>query len=164
MMKAVGASSYADVQGAQAASCPSSFQLIRSRQLQRRVAFLLPGISVILKAKRPKDYSEFPQSLGQHLKWRRRVCRLLQREAADTLGVSVETYNNWEKDRTRPVASQFRSLIEFLSYDPSSPPETLAERLKAKRRALGATFDQVARHLDWDRSARNWRLRSRSRC
>jgi len=29
-------------------------------------------------------------------------------------------------------------------------PQTLAERLKAKRRALGVTFSQVAQHLGWD--------------
>jgi len=29
----------------------------------------------------------------------------------------------------------------------------LAERLEAKRRALGATFDQVAQHLDWNRAS-----------
>jgi len=30
------------------------------------------------------------------------------------LGVSVEAYINWEKDRTQPVASQFRPVVAFL--------------------------------------------------
>lgn len=37
------------------------------------------------------------------------------------MGVSTETVLNWEKDKTRPVASQFRPLVEFLGYDPSLP-------------------------------------------
>jgi cyanate lyase len=38
----------------------------------------------------------------------------------------------------------------FLGYDPTTEPTTLAERLKAKRRALGVTFEQVATYLGWD--------------
>jgi transcriptional regulator with XRE-family HTH domain len=80
------------------------------------------------------------------------MCCLLQREAAAAVGICIETYINWEKDRTRPTAAQFRPVIAFLGYDPSPKPETLTERLEAKRRALGVTFDQVAQHLDWDRA------------
>jgi transcriptional regulator with XRE-family HTH domain len=99
---------------------------------------------------RTKDYSEVPQTLGQHLKRRRRELDLLQREAAERMGIGKETYANWEKDKTTPVASQFRPVVTFLGYDPSSPPATLKERVVAKRRALGVTFDQVANHLGWD--------------
>jgi hypothetical protein len=55
-----------------------------------------------------------------------------------------------EKDKTQPLASQFRSVVAFLGYDPTPAPTTLAERLKAKRRALGITFEEVARNLGWD--------------
>jgi transcriptional regulator with XRE-family HTH domain len=103
-----------------------------------------------LKALRAKDYSENPRNLGEHLKKRRRKLGLLQREAAEMLGVSTDTVVNWEKDKTRPVASQFRPVVTFLGYDPTPAPSTLAERLKAKRRELGVTFAQVARHLRWD--------------
>jgi len=81
---------------------------------QRRVAFLLPGVPLTFKVQKPKDYSENPRSLGQHLKRRRRMCCLLQREAAAAVGIAVETYINWEKDRTRPTAAQFRPVIAFL--------------------------------------------------
>lgn len=75
---------------------------------------------------------------------------LLQREAAAALGIAIETYINWEKDRTRPVASQFQPLVAFLGYDPSPEATTLAERLQAKRRVLGVTFHQVVQYLGWD--------------
>jgi hypothetical protein len=44
-----------------------------------------------LKALRAKDYSENPQTLGEHLKKRRRQLGLLQRETAEMLGVSTDT-------------------------------------------------------------------------
>jgi DNA-binding transcriptional regulator YiaG len=67
-----------------------------------------------LKALRAKDYSQNPQTLGAHLKKRRLQVSLLQREAADMLGVSTDTVVNWEKDRTEPVAAQFRPDVAFL--------------------------------------------------
>jgi transcriptional regulator with XRE-family HTH domain len=108
------------------------------------------GTWLTLKALRAKDYSEDPQTLGEHLKKRRRELGLLQREAAERMGIGTETYANRENGRTKPVAAQFRTVVEFLGYDPMPPPKTLSERLKAKRRLLGATFAQVARHLGWD--------------
>jgi DNA-binding XRE family transcriptional regulator len=92
-----------------------------------------------LKAKKPKEYSETPQTLGQHLKKHRKELGLLQREVAEQMSVNTWTYLNWEKGRTEPVASQFRPIIEFLGYDPTPKPQTLAERVEAKQRRLGAT-------------------------
>ena len=108
------------------------------------------GVRVTLKSLRKKDYSEDPQTLGEHLKKRRRELGLLQREAAKRMGILTETYLNWEKGHTEPVASQFRPVVAFLGYDPSPAPRTLAERLEAKRRASGTTFGEVAEHLGWD--------------
>ncbi|MEA2911823.1 MAG: hypothetical protein QOJ15_3904 [Bradyrhizobium sp.] len=103
-----------------------------------------------LRVLRAKDYSETRQTLGEHLKKRRRQLGLLQREAAERMGIQRDTYVNWEKDKTRPVASQFRPVMAFLGYDPTPAPQTLSERLKSKRRQLGVTFAQVARYLEWD--------------
>jgi hypothetical protein len=55
-----------------------------------------------------------------------------------------------ENDKTKPVAAQFRPVVAFLGYDPTPKPETLADRLEAKQRSLGASLAQVARHLGWD--------------
>ncbi len=49
-----------------------------------------------------------------------------------------------------PVAACFRPVLGFLGYDPNPAPKTLAERLEAKRRTLGATFEQAAQYLGWD--------------
>jgi hypothetical protein len=66
------------------------------------------------------------------------------------MGILRDTYGNWEKDKSEPVAAQFRPVREFLGYDPTPEPKTRAERLQAKRRELGVTFSQVAQHLGWD--------------
>ena len=108
------------------------------------------GVPITLKSLRPKDYSETPQTLGEHLKKQRRELGLLQREAAERMRIQTDTYTNWEKDRTQPVAAQFRPVIEFLGYDPTLAAQTLPERLQSKRRELWVTFSQVARHLGWD--------------
>jgi transcriptional regulator with XRE-family HTH domain len=112
------------------------------------------------------DYLEAPQTLGQHLRKRRRELGRLQREVAERIGVAVETVINWEKDRTKPVPAKFRPVIAFLGYDPSPAPKTLAERVEAKRRVLGVTFEQVAEYLGWDTGSLTrylngaWRLSS----
>ena len=103
-----------------------------------------------LNVQRLKDYSEKPKTLGEHLKKRRRELGLLLREAAERMGVSAETIANWENGKTEPIATQFQPVVAFLGYDPMPAPTTLAERLEAKRRLLGVTFAQVARHLGWD--------------
>ena len=103
-----------------------------------------------LKALRAKDYCENPHTLGEHLKKRRRELRLFQKEAANRMGVGTDTYANWRKGKTEPVASQFRPVVAFLGYDPMPAPTTLAARLQAKRRTLGVTFSQVAWYLGWN--------------
>jgi transcriptional regulator with XRE-family HTH domain len=108
------------------------------------------GVPIILRAQKPKDYSETPTTLGEHLKKRRRELGLLQREAAERMGIFKETYVNWERGHTKPVAPHFRPVVAFLGYDPSPAPTTLAERLGAKRRTIGLTFEEVAAHLGWD--------------
>jgi transcriptional regulator with XRE-family HTH domain len=119
-----------------------------------------------LKAQKQRDYSEDPQTLGEHLKKRPRELGLLQREAAERMGTGTDTYANWEKGKTEPVAAQFRPVVEFLGYDPTPAPTTLPERLEAKRRELGVTFSQVAQYLGWDEGSLTrylngkWRLTS----
>lgn len=108
------------------------------------------GVHLTLKSLRSKDYSETPQTLGQHLKKRRKELGLLQREVAAWMGINHFTYIHWEKDKTKPVASQFLPIIEFLGFDPTPAPTTLSERLTAKRRMTGMTFDQAAHQLGWD--------------
>jgi transcriptional regulator with XRE-family HTH domain len=125
------------------------FQLIAAVDVHGCGALLRMGAP---DRQNPKTKGLFrrPQTLGEHLKKRRRELGLLQREAAERMGVSTDTVVNWEKDNTKPVAAQFRSVVAFLGYDPTPQAQTLADRLKAKQRTLGASLAQVARYLGWD--------------
>jgi transcriptional regulator with XRE-family HTH domain len=108
------------------------------------------GVPLTTKALKSRGYAEIPATLGEHLRKRRKELGLLQREAAIQMGIGTETYANWEKDNTEPIAAQFRPVLDFLGYDPMPAPTTLAERVQTKRRELGVTFEQVAGYLGWD--------------
>lgn len=66
------------------------------------------------------------------------------------LGVSVDSYRGWEIGRIRPGAGSWVRIIGWLGYRPTPEPETIGERLRAKRRALGWTEAKVAAHFGWD--------------
>ena len=66
------------------------------------------------------------------------------------MGISAETLANWERDKTKPVPPEFKQVVTFLGQDPSPEPKTLAERVKAKQRSLGASLAQIARYLGRD--------------
>lgn len=121
----------------------------RCPQRHLRVAFL-PFVQVIVKARRPLPYPDNPTTLGEHLKGRRVQLKLRQKDAANSLRICHQTYINWEKGLTLPKAHAYPPIIAFLGYDPTPPPQTLADRVRLKRQELGATFSQVAQYLGWD--------------
>jgi DNA-binding XRE family transcriptional regulator len=70
---------------------------------------------------------------------------------ATQLGVNEWTVGNWENDETKPVLRFIPRIISFLGYDPEPPnPRTVAEGLKAKRRELGWSQKEAARHFRVD--------------
>jgi transcriptional regulator with XRE-family HTH domain len=118
-------------------------------QRHLRVAFL-PWASICLKGPKYPPPATRPRTLGEHLKRRRTGLGLLQREAAARVGVDEDTFRLWEIDRTKPRSKAWAGIIQFLTYDPHPEPDTLGERLKAKRRALGWSQARLAAHLGWD--------------
>ncbi len=57
---------------------------------------------------------------------------------------------NWEKGRTEPPVPAMPAIIRFLGYCPFPPPETLSQRLLAKRREMGWSIKEAAKfaHVD----------------
>lgn len=95
--------------------------------------------------------------MGEHLKVKRCSLKLFQRDVAQLLGVSEATLLLWEKGYAEPAYRSFPAIVAFLGTDPSPPPTTLGERLKAKRRALGFSIDELAEFLGVDPStAGDW--------
>jgi DNA-binding XRE family transcriptional regulator len=114
-----------------------------------RVAFL-PGVHIKLKVLKPKDYTDCPTTLGEHLKKRRRQLGLYQREAAKALRIDHFTYINWERGRTQPYAHSYPAIIGFLGYDPTPEPTSVPEWIISQRRKAGVARKTLARLLGWD--------------
>ena len=98
---------------------------------------LLQCAPITLKALKPKKTDLEPQTLGERVRKRRLELRLTQKEAAERLGVNSWTVLNSEKGHTAPPIESTPAILRFLDYDPFPELRSLAERLLAKRRAMG---------------------------
>jgi transcriptional regulator with XRE-family HTH domain len=56
--------------------------------------------------------------LGDHVKRARLLRGFVRKEAAAALGVSGETIENWETEKTVPRAELRGRIVCFLGYDP----------------------------------------------
>ena len=123
---------------------PVAFQFTSTRQWQAYVAFLLPGISVSLRAPIPRPDNELGDGLPARLRRRRRELGLTAREAAARLGANEWTYGNWEKGENQPTDRFYPAIISFLGYEPWPEPVTIGERLQAERRRRGLAVGPAA--------------------
>jgi transcriptional regulator with XRE-family HTH domain len=110
-----------------------------------------------------------PTTLGQHLKKKRFLAGVRQREAAVKLGVSARTLSLWECDRIYPAWAFQPRLVTYLGYDPFTDPTlgrprgnetsyvaflsidtpvTLGQKMKQNRLKLRKTRKQMAAELD----------------
>lgn len=69
---------------------------------------------------------------------------LLQREVAERIGVSKDTYRFWECNATLPLPQQWPGLIRFLGGFPFPLGRSLPERLCAARLIQGLTHRALA--------------------
>jgi transcriptional regulator with XRE-family HTH domain len=116
---------------------------------QRRVVFL-PWARARLKAPIPKDWTDKPVTLGDHLKKARKERRLLQREVAKTLGVDSMSLVNWEKNRTKVGTRFVPAIIQWLRYDPLPRPGSFGEWIAIERGRRGLARRSLAAALGWD--------------
>lgn len=77
---------------------------------------------------------------------------MLQREAADRLGVDPMTVTNWELNRTKPALRLLPRLFQFLGYIPYPAGQSWADRLRSSRRNLGLLQERLAGLLGVDES------------
>lgn len=71
---------------------------------------------------------------------------------AEQIGAHYKSYDNWEQDKHEPEARYWPAILSFLGTDPRPEPETLAERIRAKRLTQGITLRELARRLGVDPS------------
>ena len=132
---------------------PSPSQMVAKEQHNLRVA--LPSCHIQLTGRKPLPpaYPRQLNTLGDHVRKRRLDLGLLQREAADKLGVDAMTICNWEINRTSPQLRLIPRIITFLGYVPyDTQPETLGKRIIAYRRLMGLSQKELAGRLRVDPS------------
>jgi monooxygenase len=117
-------------------------RLLKHMDRHGRVAFL-PFTKVTRKAA-VRRASPLPATIGDHIRVFRSGRKLLQRDVAVRMGVSVETIGRWEKNRTTPPIEFMPAIMAFLGYDPSPEPATLADRMRTYRRRFGLSINEAA--------------------
>jgi len=75
---------------------------------------------------------------------------LLQKEAARQIGVCTSSVWNWESNESTPVVKSMPGIQTFLGYDPAPKPDSIADRIRLGRRALGLSQRQFAAKLAVD--------------
>ena len=85
-----------------------------------------------------------PQTLGQHLRNRRLLLNLHQKDVARQLGTLREVYERWERDEREPVVSEWPGILSFLGYYPVSE-ETAADLVLKARRCQGVDQKTLAK-------------------
>ena len=90
-----------------------------------------------LKALKPKDTDFEPQTVGDHVRKRRLGLGLTQKAVANLLGVTQFSVINWEKHGMTPPVTTMGRITKFLGYDPVPRGDTVADRIRAKRREMG---------------------------
>lgn len=107
-------------------------------------------MKVTLKALKSKDTDFEPEALGEHIRRIRLSRQLSQNNLAQIVGACASTILNWEKEKTEPPVESMPAILAFLGYNPFPEPKTLAERMLAKRRAMGWTIAEAAKQLGVD--------------
>ena len=95
------------------------------------------------RASRPTEL----QTVGDHIRKRRRALRLIQREAAERIGVTESSVFNWESGVSSPDFRKMPAIIAFLGYNPVPEPTGEAERLVWQRRSMGISQREAAMGL-----------------
>lgn len=112
----------------------------------------MPFCHLRLKAEkpRPEAYPRALKTLGDHIRKRRLDLDLLQKEAAERIGVHTSTLMNWERGRTSPAVRQIPRIIAFLGYMPFAPGPSWPERLGTYRQINGLSQAKLAARLGVD--------------
>jgi transcriptional regulator with XRE-family HTH domain len=113
-----------------------------------KVAAVLPLEHYLTSRTRPPEKLE---TVGDHIRRRRLILKLLQRQVAQQIGVSHATITNWETNGAEPGVKYMPAIIKFLGYNPLPPPPSgIGERLVRCRTLLGLNQKVFAGQLGVD--------------
>lgn len=112
-----------------------------------------PAALVLPRAHRLNNHKQPPEELntiGDHLRRKRLVLKLLQRQVAAQIGVDKTSIYNWEGNRSKPSLEYMPTIIRFLGYNPLPPGKGWAERLVQCRTVLGISQRESATRIGVD--------------
>lgn len=112
-----------------------------------------PAALVLPRAHRLNNYQQAPEELntiGDHLRRKRLVLKLLQRQVAGQIGVDKASIYNWEGNRSKPGIQYMPEIIRFLGYNPLPAGKSWAERLVKCRATLGISQKEAAMRIGVD--------------
>ena len=92
------------------------------------------------------------KTLGDHIRKRRLDLGLLQKQAAEQLGVDTASIVNWESNKIQPMVHCLPGIIAFLGHNPLPEGDDLIGKLKRPRSTLGLSQEQLAQKLGIDES------------
>lgn len=119
----------------------------------------LPFCHLTLEGEKPPPdaYPAALDTIGDHIRKHRLDTGLLQKEAAEQIGVTTDSITNWELGRTEPAIRYMPGIVNFLGYVPFSLGDSFPERLMAYRMIRGLSQKQLARELGIDpTTVRRW--------
>jgi len=121
---------------------------------QRNVTHALPFCHVRLSGPKPqhKAYPKHLKTLGDHLRKRLLDLGLLQKEAAEQLGVDTASIYNWESNEVQPMVHCLPGILAFLGHNPLPEAGDLIGKLKRLRGTLGLSQEKLAQTLGIDES------------
>jgi transcriptional regulator with XRE-family HTH domain len=91
-------------------------------------------------------------TIGDHLRRRRLVLKLLQQQVAEQIGVDKTSIHNWETGLTEPGFEYMPAIIRFVGYNPLPEGDGWGQRLVRQRRTLGISQKASAQRLGLDPS------------
>lgn len=105
---------------------------------------------------KPKALEDQSLTLAASLRRVRKARGLLQREVAESIGVSHTSVLDWEAGK-EPEVHMYPRILAFLTFEPWPEPETRAERLLAERRKRGWSMRLAAAAIQVDEGTwRRW--------
>ncbi|WP_082820102.1 helix-turn-helix domain-containing protein [Desulfuromonas sp. DDH964] len=107
-------------------------------------------IEIHFKLQIPKELTEEPITLGDHLRRRRFELRLYQKDVAKQIGVTTSTIWNWENGWSSITLCCMPKVIEFIGYNPIPCPEDPMGRLAWYRQVKGLSLEQLGAEMDRD--------------
>jgi transcriptional regulator with XRE-family HTH domain len=123
--------------------------IYRFAQPEEAAAIVLPKSHHLLSRARPPETLE---TVGDHIRRRRILLKLFQKQVGKQFGVDASTIHNWETNLATPGIKYMPKIILFLGYNPlpPAPPDSWSNRLVSFRTALGITQKESATRIGVD--------------